>query len=174
MTKTTLMPAALVAVSGLLALTACSTPGAQVESGPGAAPDTLEGTVRQVGNTPFQRTVVRGEEESATVVGDYGDELARAAGARVRVWGAYRDGDGPGPEMEATGYEILSVDGVEPTVGILRHESDRGHYVVTGDGREVELAGVPDRLDEQVGAKIWVVLGETGGVQRYGVLREPS
>lgn len=156
----------------LLALVACTRQGG-VGDGPAAAADTIEGTVRQVGSTPFQRTVVKGEEASATVVGEYEDELTRAAGARVRVWGAYRDGDRPGRELEATGYEILSVDGAEPEVGTLEHESGRGYYLATADGDEISLAGVPDRLGGQVGAKIWAVLGERGNVQRYGVLREP-
>lgn len=166
--------AAGAAVLTVLALAAC-TRQAEVESGPGSAPaDTLEGTVRQVGNTPFVRTVVRGDEASATVVGELGEELARVSGARVRVWGAYREeGGGPGPQLEATGYEILSVDGSEPTVGVLHHDGDRGYYLATERGADVALAGVPDRLGAQVGGKVWVVLGENGGVQRYGVLREP-
>lgn len=156
----------------LLALVACTRQGG-VEEGPAAAADTIEGTVRQVGNTPFERTVVRSEEASATVVGEYGDELTRAAGARVRVWGAYRDGDRPERELEATGYEILSVDGAEPRVGTLEHEDGRGYFLVTSGGEEIALTGVPDRLGGRVGAKVWAVLGEQGNVQRYGVLREP-
>lgn len=156
----------------LLALVACTRQGG-VEEGPSAAADTIEGTVRQVGNTPFERTVVKGEEASATVVGEYEDELTRAAGAQVRVWGAYRDGDRPGRELEATGYEILSVDGAEPEVGTLEHEDGRGYYLATTEGDEIPLTGVPGGLGGQVGAKVWVVTGDQGNVQRYGVLRKP-
>lgn len=159
-------------VLALLALVACTRQG-EVEEGPAAAADTIEGTVRQVGSTPFERTVVEGEEASATVVGEYEDELTRAVGVRVRAWGSYRDGDRPERELEATGYEILSVDGAEPEVGTLEHEDGRGYYLATTGGDEITLAGVPSRLGGQVGAKIWVVLGDRGNVQRYGVLREP-
>lgn len=173
MTKTrTHLLSAFTGALALLALVACTRQGG-VGDGPAAASDTIEGTVRQVGNTPFERTVVKGEETSATVVGEYEDELTRAAGARVRVWGAYRDGDRPGRELEATGYEILSVDGAEPEVGTLEHEDGRGYYLVTAGGDEISLAGVPDRLGSRVGAKVWVVLSDRGSVQRYGVLREP-
>lgn len=143
------------------------------ESGPGVAPDTLEGTVRQVGSTPFQRTVIRGEEASAAVTGPYEEEIARLVGARVRVVGAYVEGGGPARELEVSGYEVLSVDGETPAVGLLRHGADRGYYLETADGEEVSLAGVPERLRGMVGAKIWVVRGEEGGVLRYGVLKEP-
>lgn len=170
---TTLLLTATAAFAAASVLAGC-TRQAKVESGPrSVAPDTIEGTVRQVGNTPFVRTVVKGEETSATVVGEYGDELARAAGARVRVWGAYRDGERPGRELEAAGYDILAVDGAEPAVGMLRHESGRGYYLATAGGDELSLTGVPSGLGGRVGAKVWVVLGESGAVQRYGVLREP-
>ncbi|MFW6192217.1 MAG: hypothetical protein ACOC83_01920, partial [Gemmatimonadota bacterium] len=50
-----------------LALGACQRQ-VEVESGPAAsdeaAADTLEGTVRQVGSTPFVRTVVQGPDGS--------------------------------------------------------------------------------------------------------------
>lgn len=175
MKKTTLLLAGAAGLGLVLVAAACARQGG-VESGPdAAAPDTIEGTVRQVGNTPFQRTVVKGGETSATIVGEYQEELVHAVGARVRVWGAYRDGDGdrPGRELEAAGYEILSVDGADPTVGVLHHEPGKGYYVVTEGGREVSLAGVPDGLGAKVGGKVWLVLGENGAVQRYGVLREP-
>lgn len=158
--------------AAIVALCACAPQGG-MESGPGAAADTVEGTVRQVGNTPFVRTVVAGEDASVTIAGDLSEELARAAGARVRAWGRYAEDGGPGRELQAEGYEIVAVDGVEPTVGILRDEPPRGYYIETGGGDEVSVSGVPGGLEGQAGAKIWAVLGEHGGIQRYGILREP-
>lgn len=156
----------------VLVVVGCTRQG-DVDGGPEAAADTIEGAVRQVGNTPFQRTIVNGEEGSATIVGDYEDELTRATGARVRVWGAYTDGSGGGRELEATGYRILSVDGAEPAVGVLEHSDGRGYYLDTEEDADVSLVGVPSRLGARVGAKVWVVVGDRGNVQRYGVLREP-
>lgn len=173
MRKSTLRLASVVSAVALVLLLAACTRQGEVDDGPRAAADSTEGTVRQVGNTPFQRTVVEGEQASATIVGEYEDELTAAVGARVRVWGDYREGDAPHRELEAAGYEILSVDGAEPTVGTLHHGEGRGYYLATSDGTDVALTGVPDRLGGRVGAKIWVVLGDRGNVQRYGVLREP-
>lgn len=156
---------------GLLAVSC--TPQGEMDDGPDASADTIEGTVRQVGNTPFERTVVRSEGASPTIVGEYEDELTRAVGARVRVWGAYAGESGGDGEFEATGYRILSVDGAEPVVGVLEHSDGRGYYLDAEGDDDLGLTGVPSRLGGQVGAKVWIVLGDRGNVQRYGVLREP-
>lgn len=172
MKKTTALLAAAFTLAATLSVSACSKQG-QVEEEPTAAADTLEGTVRQVGSTPFVRTVVEDEEGAERVVGELEEEIARAAGARVRVWGSWADRGDPGRALEAAGYELLAVDGVEPHVGVLGHESGRGYFLTPAEGEELPLTGVPAGLGERVGARVWVVLGEEGGVQRYGILREP-
>lgn len=162
---------AVAAAAAAISVSACANRGG-VESGPGsAAADTVAGTVRQVGSTPFVRTIVEGEERSVTVAGPLKAEVSRAVGARVRIWGPSTEGEDPrGPHVRVEGYEILSVDGTRPEVGILHHEAGRGYYLATGSGEELSLSGVPDGLADSMGAKIWVIRGETGGVQRYGIL----
>lgn len=139
----------------------------------GAPRDTITGTVRQVGGTPFTRTVVEGETTSATVVGPLAGELTRLAGAEVRVVGPAAEGEFPGPAIRVEGYEVLSVDGDDPLVGLLRHEAGSGYRVETADGEAVPLRSVPPGLGAAAGGKVWVVVDESGGVLRYGVLREP-
>lgn len=135
-------------------------------------PDTAAGPVRRVGNLPFARTIVEDEAGSVAVVGDYERELGRAAGARVRVTGESRAG-GLGPELRATSYEILGVDGERPYVGILA--SDGASYRLVGpDGGEVALETVPETFAELVGGRLWVVTDEEGAVTRYGVLLRPD
>lgn len=159
--------------AAVLLLVAC---GSGRSADPGASPaaqgDTLEGTVRQVGSTPFTRTVVEGDSVSATVTGPLSEELSRLVGARVRVTGAPVEGDVPGRALRVDAYELLSVDGAEPRVGILRHEPGTGYRLETGEG-DVPLRAVPAGLGSVVGGKVWLVLGPEGGVRRYGVLREP-
>lgn len=138
-----------------------------------AAVDTVEGTVRQVGSTPFVRTVVEGDSASATVTGPLEEEIARLAGARVRVAGTPAGGEFPGPALRAESYDLLSVDGEEARVGILRHEPGAGYRLETDEGAPVPLRSVPPELGAAAGGKVWVVLGSGGGVLRYGVLREP-
>lgn len=163
----------LAGATALVAAAAC-TPRGGMESGPGAtAADTITGTVRQVGSTPFVRTIVEHEDGSVTVAGPLEAEVSSVVGARVRVWGPPTESEDPrGPHVQVQGYEILSVDGTRPDVGQLLHEPGRGYYLETGAGDELPLAGVPDRLAGHVGAKIWVIRGETGGVQRYGILSD--
>lgn len=158
-------------------LTACPRQ-VRVESGPAAADsvaaDTLEGRVRQVGSTPFVRTVVQGSDASARVTGEPAEELARLVGAEVRCVGAFVEDDQPGRAFAVSSYEILSVDGDRPEVGWLRRRDEGGFALEVAGGSRRALQGVSERLAARVGAKIWAVLGENGTVQRYGILREPG
>lgn len=169
------------AVSGLVALggsLGCARQ-VRIESGPAAdtaGSDTVSGVVRQVGNTPFVRTIVEGDAGSVQVVGPYEAEIARLVGARVRVVGQ-REGSGSGamgPRLRASGYTILAVDGDRPQVGYLQQSDGGDFYLRTEDGSQVPLTSVSSALAEKVGAKIWVVTSDAGAVVRYGILREPS
>lgn len=154
---------------------ACAREGG-VESGPGgsvgqAGPDTVTGLVRQVGNVPFARTIIQGDD-TVTVAGEYEGELTRLVGTRVRATGELTTGGMPGPHLRVTSYEILSVDGVRPHVGILGRD-DEGYFLETSDGTSLRLGAVPLRLERTVGGRVWVILGQEGSVARYGILREP-
>jgi hypothetical protein len=162
------------AVVAGLALTAACSQKNQMDEDPTAAPDSVTGTVRQVGNTPFTRIIVEGEDASLRVTGDLEEEVSRLVGARVLVVGSRVEGEGPEPALQAAGYEILSVDGATPRVGTLDHEAGEGYRLLTEDGEALPLRGVPDGLGARLGAKVWIVLGDGGAVQRYGILREPE
>ncbi len=120
--------------------------------------------------------------ESVTLQIDGGDavnlsgvllpELQRLSGAMVSVQGS-RTAAGPREGFEATAYEVTSIDGQRPSVGILQ-ELDGG-FTIAG-AETVRLAGVPDALRRRVGAKVWVVGRQTPSglqVQSYGVIRVP-
>lgn len=141
-----------------------------------AAPDTITGTVRQVGSVPFLMTVVQGED-TAAVSGELEEEISRLSGARVRVMGVRSEGSYPGPTVRASAYRILAIDGEEPSVGILRRDGESVYLEPDEAGGErVELSAVPDGLRDRIGAKVWVITPEDGGaVLRYGILRpEPG
>lgn len=148
-------------------------PDAGDDAAAGAAPDSLAGEVRRVGSTPFVRTIVEGDSAAVTVAGPLETELARLAGARVRVFGARVEGEGPGTALEVERYEVLAVDGERPRVGRLGYETGIGYRLIPEAGQAIPLASVPTGLGTEVGAKVWVVLNDAGGVVRYGVLREP-
>lgn len=163
------------AAAGLavVVLWACTgSPPPEEGSPAGAAPDTVTGSVRQVGSQPFMRTVVEGED-TVTVTGHLEEEVSRLSGARVVVVGNL-DADGyPGPTLEATGYGIISIDGRRPEVGVLRRD-DRGYYLASPGGDPIRLRAVSSGLESRVGARVWIVLGEDGAVRRYGILRPPD
>lgn len=161
------------AATALAVLTACAGNRAPEAGGPAAAADTVEGEVRQVGNAPFTRTVVEGDSAAVTATGPLADELTRLTGARVRAIGAPVEGEFPGPALEVAAYDVLSVDGDEPRVGILRHRTGEGYRLETAEGETVALRSVPAGLGSAAGGKVWVVADEEGGVLRYGILREP-
>ncbi len=160
------------AVLAGLALTAACSQKNQMNGEPTAASDSVTGTVRQVGNTPFTRIIVEGDEASLRITGELEEEVGRLVGARVLVVGSRVEDEGPEPALQAAGYEILSVDGATPRVGTLDHEPGEGYRLLTESGEALPLRGVPNGLGARVGAKVWIVLGDGGAVQRYGILRD--
>ena len=101
-------------------------------------------------------------------------ELRRLTGAMVSVQGARTAAAGtPVEGFEATTYEVTSIDGQRPSVGILQQLD--GGFTITGVD-SVRLTGVPEALRSQAGAKVWVVGRPTDSglqVQSYGVIRDP-
>lgn len=136
-----------------------------------AEADTVTGLVRRIGNEPFVRTVVQGDD-TVFVSGDWEAEIATLAGAQVMVIGTYTTGDMPGKYMEVTRYEIVSVDGDVPAVGVLMSDDD-GFYITMEGEQIVRLTAVSPELKTREGAKVWLVVSETGVVQRYGIISSP-
>lgn len=136
-------------------------------------PDAIEGVVRRVGNAPLARTIVEGEE-GVVIAGPYEPEIRRLVGAEVRVTGRLAtEGEFPGPTLEATSYEITSVDGERPLLGMLERDEE-GFYLEVRGRHAARLASVSDELARRTGSLIWVILDANDGVARYGVLRDPE
>lgn len=164
---------ALVAAA-LLALAACTHEGGGAPSRVGEiGPVAVEGRIRVVGNAPFSHPVIEPEEgPTLALAGPYRGELARLAGATVRVTGDAGAREGAEAALDVSSYEILSVDGDVPLVGTLRRRGE-GWILRAPGGREREIGFVSDDLAAYDGALIWVVLDANEGVARYGLLREP-
>lgn len=136
-------------------------------------PEAVEGRVRVVGSAPFSQAVVEPDAgEGMVVTGPYRSEIQRLSGAHVRITGHYEKGQLSETVLEATSYEILSVDGDRPLIGRL--EEDDGGFFLAGTAGEMRRVGViSESLQTHVGSIVWVVLDEYDGVARYGILRAP-
>lgn len=138
------------------------------------AADTLaQGIVRAVGADPFPQIVLAQAAETGTqdvaIVGGLRGELGALQGAEVRVWGH----PVPNPQalppraIEATGYEVLGINGARPEVGEL-FERDGALWL---NGKS--LVGAPEELKRAAGSKVWIVGRTEDGrlrVQLYGVI----
>ena len=150
--------------------------GAGPTSGPtvDTAVDTLEqlrGTLFVTGSEPATNLTLRREDGTGvTLVGDPTDELRRLSGATVAVYGT-RTSAARASVFAVRRYDVLSIDGQRPSVGILLVR-DGAIWLAAAD--TVQLAAAPDALRTQAGAKVWIVGRQTDRgleVQSYGVLR---
>ena len=105
-----------------------------------------------------------------TLLGPLEAELRRLGGATVWVSGA----PAPNASFTVTRYEIVSVEGAKPVVGVV---SARNAAVwLVGERDTVKLATVPTALAAKQGAKVWIVGRRSGAelaVQTYGVIKDP-
>lgn len=138
---------------------------------------TVQGVVRAVGAVPTAQIVIQsGTGTAATGVGVVGPlraELGHLVGAEVQVWGPPVSNQPPPPAraVEVARYEIVSVSGRNPYVGILER---RGDEMWLNSEKIVKLAIVPPELAAANGAKVWIVGSMMGGelaVESYGVIK---
>ncbi len=153
----------------ILALVAC-TPSSQQR--PSSSPDTanqalLIGVPRVVGSAPMNVRLVLQEDggRSTEISGPLEGELRRLDGARVQV-----SGRTVGHTFQASGYQIVSVDGRPVEMGTVERAPDGSVQLRRADGRIVRLTGAASQL--RVGQKVWVQGPTTAAVQvqTYGVI----
>jgi hypothetical protein len=139
---------------------------------PGTAVQTLTGLLAVTGAQPMTFVTLQPEDGRAVqLLGQYESELRRLAGAVIRVEGTSATGRMPGPALTVRRYELVSVDGQRPYVGVL--EAAGGEYRLAGV-QSMRLLGVPPELAGRAGATIWVVGAREGDavrLQSYGIIR---
>lgn len=140
---------------------------------PATAREYLIGRVAITGNEPVtELTLLVDGGRPLRLLGELSGELRALQGATVRVSGQ-RTAEPPGSGFTVVQYEVLSIDGERPAVGVLASRDGR---LVLVDGEEVQLIGAPPQLASRIGAKVWVVGPRTGGVievRSFGVIRAP-
>jgi len=136
------------------------------------APEGLVGEVGLSGSVPSVMVTLRpADGEWVSLVGALRDELAQLTGAVVAVQGVRT---ATPREFSVESYEIQSIEGERPLVGILTLID--GEIWLQSDGRRVvRLVELPERLRQKVGAKVWI-LGRPadGGTypHTYGIIRD--
>ncbi|MGW8283167.1 MAG: hypothetical protein ACWGON_07695 [Gemmatimonadota bacterium] len=159
----------LAALAGTAPVAAGCGGGSAVPESTGRMERVVQGTIRQVGGMPNVSTRIETGVESVVLVGELAVELARAAGAVARVYGTtVADG---ADRIQVQSYELLSVDGRTPLVGVL--DTYNGAIVLRDDdGTVAELAGGTARMREAAGSRVWVTTREDGRtIVRWGILR---
>lgn len=132
-----------------------------------AAADTARGRVVFVGTDPVNVPVLRRPDRPGEIalVGDLLGVLERLTGLDVEVRGRLEEG---GRRMDVAEVDVRGMGDVPAADGILRRDAD-GFVLETDDGPR-PVAGLPPRLEERVGAWIWVA-GEAGEpAEAYGVI----
>jgi len=135
--------------------------------------ETLNGRIVITGPDPGVVTLQMADGSSVNLVGDFERELHNVSGATVLVEGRRTRDDPTLGTFDVYGYEISSIDGAKPEVGIF--ESYDTSWFLLVDDKPVALADVPDGLKTQDGAKVWIVGERTRTrlrVQSYGIIRE--
>lgn len=138
-------------------------------SGGGAAvqeDSRVVGQVSVVGSAPMNvRVVVRpdGGGPPVAVTGPLAEEVRRLGGARVEVRGRRS-----GAEIEASDYDVVSVDGRPVVQGVVERAPDGTLQLRRRDGATVRLQGGTDPL--RPGQKVWIQGPTTISVQTYGVI----
>jgi hypothetical protein len=140
------------------------------ESGMAAA---ASGTVSIVGSAPMNvQVILRGEDGRAVrIVGPLEPEVRRLSGAEVAVFGQVSSNPDPivGLQIQATDFEVLSVDGEPALMGeIVSMDGERAQMRMR-DGETVTLTGAPREF--RVGQKVWIQGPRSFAVQSYGVIR---
>lgn len=132
-----------------------------------AATDTattpVVGTVRVVGSAPVDiRTVLQTEDgRSLELTGPLRQELRSLSGAVVAVHGTVEGGT-----LEASDYEIRSVNGEPVVMGVVESVSERWTQLRTPAGELVYLGSAPQEF--RIGDKVWVQGPSAVIVQTYG------
>ncbi|MGI9180876.1 MAG: hypothetical protein ACR2H9_10295 [Longimicrobiaceae bacterium] len=124
------------------------------------------GTVRVVGSAPVNVEVTLQDESNRRVAvgGPLAEEIGRLSGAVVEVQGRLLDG-----RMQATGYQIRSVNGAPALTGTVERAEGGGLQLRTEAGEVIHLSGAQPHL--RAGQKVWVQGTRTMQVQSYGVIR---
>lgn len=134
---------------------------------------TVRGKVVVTGTTGTSTVVlVPPDGKQVFLAGDPAGELRALAGAEVQVQGVPTSGF-PGPALLVAGYEVLSINGEQPHVGVILVRADT--IWLAGSTDTLRVIAAPPSWTGRAGAHVWItgpVRDGTLQVQSYGVIRD--
>ena len=152
-----------------------SSPAAQPTPSPTPTPSetVLTGKVSVGGLAGQQVTSLQiAGAKPARLLGPLEPELQRLNTATVWVAGA--PVASPAGGFTVTRYDVVSIDGEKPFVGVTMNRAG-AVWLATG-ADTLKLSTSPSDLTTKVGAKVWVIGRRTGSdltVQTHGIVKEP-
>ena len=156
--------------------TSAQTPSPTPTPAPTATPSetVLTGRVAVGGLAADQKTTLQVEGGTpTTLTGPLEPELRRLNAATVWVTGAPGAAP-PNATFMVSRYEIVSIDGAKPVVGVLAARN--GATWLAAERDTVKLSTTTPEMRAKVGAKVWVIGRRSGAEmtpQSFGVIREP-
>ncbi len=148
-----------------LALAACTRPSSVPPAG--AQEERVIGVPASVGSAPMNVRVLLTPErgEGLYVTGPLAGEIRSLSGARIEVRGRR----GPARTLEATDYDVLTVNGRPAVLGMVERGTNGGLQLRTREGRAIQLQSPPP--DFRPGMKVWVQGPGSITVQSYGIVK---
>jgi hypothetical protein len=131
--------------------------------------DSLRGTIEVVGSEPGTSIalLMDGGSRAVTLEGER-PLLDRLSGLEVAVWGSLvRAG-----VFRVERLAVRASGGVAAEDGVLARAGD-GWVLVTGDGRRLPIARLPETLRGMEGARVWIAGPLDRAPDSFGVIRDP-
>ena len=123
------------------------------------APDQscVTGKVFSVGTDFEPATVLSLDNKTQVrVTGRQEEEIRRLSGTVVTICGEQTTDIRIGSAVEATSFELRSVDGMTAYLGSLNHTDGRWELTSNNEAAPVPLSGVSDQLRSAEGSLVWV------------------
>lgn len=161
-----LLPCALAAVACAQRGPAKAGGGASIQA---QAADTLRGTIEVVGSEPATSIALMldGGRRAVTLEGER-PLLDHLSGLEVAVWGSpLRPG-----VFRVTRVAARASSGVAAEDGVLARDGG-GWVLVTGDGRRLPIARLPEALRGMAGARVWIAGPLDRAPDTFGVILDP-
>lgn len=135
-----------------------------------AAPDTVRGTIAIVGAEPLTQVVIRPTNAPGeiTLHSETTEILRRLAGLEIQIEGHNNTED---KSFKVQDFQVRALDGTPAIDGIIANH-DGKTILIRNDGQQITLSSVPKKLQERIGAHVWIAGTPEGRIEAYGIIED--